>query len=89
VTEARLTDFQRRALSALGALPAGCHGPIRIASMMGLRPSLNYLLPVSRAMRAAEAAGLVSRIPPRDQWGHATFAMRAAGRRALQEDKPR
>lgn len=83
----KLTKAQREAriMGIVSRARNGMCGADFIAAKLGYRPYYSGRLAVSSTLRGLQSRGLVSRIPPRDQWGHAEYSITDAGRLALQE----
>lgn len=72
-------------IAMLAAVNRGLNGQstaAEVAVRMGYRPTAGRLAMTSR-LRAMERAGLVRRIPPRDEWGVAYWFLSEDGLRTL------
>lgn len=80
---ADLTERQIKIAGVILRAPNGITNADTIAAHMGYKPARGGRLAVSRTLRIMAAIGVVHRLPPKDQWGHAEWALSPAGRAAI------
>lgn len=68
-----LTERETRIVAIIKRSKIGVLGADRIALHLGYRPPRSGRLAVSSTIRSLMRKGVVGRIPPEDQWDHATY----------------
>jgi Fe2+ or Zn2+ uptake regulation protein len=76
-----ITERQKSIAQAISKGLNGITSADRIAARLGYRPARTGRLAVTKTLRSMEAAGLVHRLPPKDQWDHADWALSDEGKK--------